>query len=89
MALTLPLHLFDTVYKCCGVFTEASSSATLERRLADHLIRNASLLDAIRMRRVSRAFRDAGDRRLRAFKEIEVKVYKNLNKIYNHHCDRG
>lgn len=89
MALTLPLHLFDTVYKCCGVFKEASSSVASEKRLAEHIIRNVPLLDAIRMRRVSRAFRAAGDRRLRAFKEIEVKVYKNLHKIYHHECERG
>jgi len=81
------LHLFDTVYKCCSS-SEATSSKESERRLAEHLIRNVSLLDAIRMRRISRAFNIAGNKRLSAIKQIEVKVYKNLHKIYNHHCDQ-
>lgn len=88
MALTLPLHLFDTFYKCA--FSDgASSSAAESSRLAEYLISNVSVLDAIRMRRVSHAFKVAGDRRLRAFKQIEIKVYKNLNKIYNHKCEKG
>lgn len=88
MALTLPLYLFDTVYKC-AFSDEASSSAASTNRLAEYLIANVSLLEAIRLRQVSRSFKKAGDQRLRAFKQIEIKVYKNLHKIYNHECDRG
>lgn len=89
MALTLPLQLFDTVYKCCNAFSEASSSDNFHSRLAEHFMSNVSLLDAIRLRRVSRAFRVAGDHRLMAFKQIEVKVYKNLRQMYSHHCEKG
>ncbi|KAI6176715.1 hypothetical protein M3Y97_00828900 [Aphelenchoides bicaudatus] len=88
MALTLPLHLFDTVYKCCGAFSEASSSSAASNRLAEHLMANVSILDAIRLRRVSRAFRAAGNKRLMAYKQIEVKVYKNLKQMYSHRCEK-
>lgn len=89
MALTLPLHLFDTVYKCCGAFSEASSSSAASNRLADHLMANVSILDAIRLRRVSRAFRVASNRRLMSYKQIEIKMYKNLRQMYAHHCEKG
>uniref|UniRef100_A0A1I7STZ2 F-box domain-containing protein n=2 Tax=Bursaphelenchus xylophilus TaxID=6326 RepID=A0A1I7STZ2_BURXY len=82
MALTLPLQIFETIYKCCA--GEESSSKHCNYRLAERLLEHATLMDLIKWRRVSKAFRRAADNRIKAFTRIDVRVYPGLNEIHNH-----
>jgi len=80
MALILPLHFFDGIYRLIPPRT--SYQTPLEQsRLATFLTANASLFDLIRWRRVSKAFKQAADNRIRNFKRIDVRCYDGLAQL--------
>ncbi|KAI6187898.1 hypothetical protein M3Y98_00295400 [Aphelenchoides besseyi] len=91
MALTLPLHFFDTLCRCCGsVANEGTSqSATEIDRLAQAIVANASLFDMIKWQRVSKAFRLAAQDRFKNYTRVDIRVYNGLHKLHNHHCEKG
>lgn len=91
MALTLPLHIFDGIYRCCASRYRNSSfwTPTQEERLAHTLIAEASIFDVIRWRRISSAFKRAADQRLKNYKRITVRMYNGLAQMHNHNCERG
>jgi len=90
MALTLPLHFFDGVCRCCGIPRQSTSTlaASEQNRLADYIVANASLFDVIRWRRTSKSFRRAADRRLERFTRIDVRMYNGLAELHGHSCHR-
>uniref|UniRef100_A0AC34QT43 Uncharacterized protein n=1 Tax=Panagrolaimus sp. JU765 TaxID=591449 RepID=A0AC34QT43_9BILA len=91
MALALPLQVFDGIYRVCGLGRSSqvpSSSKICQERLAKIIIANASIIDVIRWRKVSGAFKKAADKRLSSFSRINVKVYKNLTELRSHNCKK-
>ncbi|KAE9556358.1 hypothetical protein FO519_000398 [Halicephalobus sp. NKZ332] len=91
MALTLPLQVFDGIFRCCGIsggFEGPSCSSISQERLAKIIIGNASLTDLFRWRRVSGAFKRAAEARLSSFTRIDVRIYDGLADLRNHHCEK-
>lgn len=82
MALTLSLQFFEQLYRHCAPAGE-SAEQLAERRLAQLLLARCSLLDLIRWRRVSRAFRQAADARLRTFTRVDLRVYRGLERLHS------
>lgn len=80
MALTLPLQIWEQVYSHC--YHGKTNAQKAEERLAEIIVKNANLLDLIKWRRVSRAFKEAVTKRLSGFKRVDVRVYPGLNKMY-------
>jgi hypothetical protein len=78
MALLLPLHFFDGIYR---LIPQTSKYSLAEQRLATFLTADASLFDLIRWRRVSKAFRLAADNRIKKFKRIDVRCYNGLSQL--------
>ncbi|VDM54455.1 unnamed protein product [Angiostrongylus costaricensis] len=77
----IPLTVYDNLRRaCCSMF--ASSSRTDHSAIADRIIANASLVDVLRWRGVSRQFRIAAKRRLSRYTTIHVRVYNDLCKLY-------
>ncbi|KJH40239.1 hypothetical protein DICVIV_13821 [Dictyocaulus viviparus] len=77
----IPLTVYDNLRRaCCSMF--ASSSQTDHAGIADRIIANASLVDVLRWRGVSRRFRIAAQRRLACYTTIHVRVYDDLCKLY-------
>uniref|UniRef100_A0A1I7XNG6 F-box domain-containing protein n=1 Tax=Heterorhabditis bacteriophora TaxID=37862 RepID=A0A1I7XNG6_HETBA len=77
----IPLTVYDNLRRvCCSVF--ASSSRVDHTAIADRLVAGASLVDVLRWRRVSRAFRDAAVNRITQYTNIHVRVYDGLCKLY-------
>lgn len=80
MALILPLHVFEGIYR---LLPRTSNPSPIEqKRLATFLTANASLFDLIRWRRVSQAFKLAANDRLKNFKRIDVRCYNGLSQLY-------
>ncbi|KAI6214841.1 hypothetical protein M3Y94_00315900 [Aphelenchoides besseyi] len=90
MALTLPLHFFDTLCRCCGsVANEGTSqSATEIDRLAQSIVANASIFDVIKWQRVSKAFRLAAQDRFKNYTRVDIRIYNGLHKLHSHHCEK-
>ncbi|KAJ1346699.1 hypothetical protein KIN20_001587 [Parelaphostrongylus tenuis] len=77
----IPLTVYDNLRRaCCSMF--ASSSRSDHSGIADRIIANASLVDVLRWRGVSRQFRVAAQRRLSRYRTIHVRVYNDLCKLY-------
>ncbi|KAE9414662.1 hypothetical protein Angca_001914 [Angiostrongylus cantonensis] len=77
----IPLTVYDNLRRaCCSMF--ASSSRSDHSAIADRIIANASLVDVLRWRDVSRQFRIAAKRRLSLYTTIHVRVYNDLCKLY-------
>lgn len=89
MALTLPLHIFDGIYRCFRHSPGFYLCANEEERLAEALISDATIFDVIRWRRISSVFQRVADQRLKSYKRINVRMYNGLAQMHNHKCDRG
>ena len=87
MALTLPLHFFDGIYRL--IERRSTQSPTEQKRLASFLTANASLFDLIRWRRVSKAFKIAADNHLKRYTRIDVRCYNGLSHLTEESSARG
>ena len=97
MALILPLHIFDGIYRCCAASSKSLRYNNINNkfltskqaeRLAETLIAEASIFDVIRWRRISTAFQRAADKRLKNYFRINVRMYNGLAQMHNHNCER-